>query len=185
MNNLADRITAALRILIGQPISNCWRAADMHIFEFGPRRQTTNHKGEPIEVSDLRLHVQCRWRFVDADRILFGRDDLLYPADTSIPHDEFDWGQQESVADVLRRRWFDQHGEAAPVVTSVQGERYGGFRIELSSGFALETFPCDSRRGEHSEHWRLIINDSPDSNHFVVCGYGIEGVDEQVHDDED
>lgn len=178
MGNLADQITAALSVLIEQPFSGCNRAADMHMFRFGPWRKKTNRKGELTEVTPLCLSVQCRWRVVDQDRILFGRDDLLYPADESISLDDFDCDKQQSRADRLRREWFDQHQTAPPVVTKVRGDRYGGFRIELSGGFALESFPCDSRRGEYSEHWRLMRHEPPDSKHFVVCGHGIEGDDD-------
>src|SRR4051812_48044105 len=137
MGNLADKITAALGILIEQPLSGCNRAADMHMFRFGPWRKRTNRKGELIDVTDHCLSVQCRWRLLDPDRILFGRDDLLYPADEAISLDDFDWDQQESRVDRLRREWFDQQQTVPPVVTSVQGDLYGGFRIELSGGFAL------------------------------------------------
>jgi hypothetical protein len=173
MEPLADRITSELSVLVGQPIGDCWRGADMHIFEFGPRRQTRNRKGDLVEVSDLKLHIQCRWRFVDGRSILFGRDDLNYPADDSIPVEQFDWDKADSVLDVARRSWFEKHRGSLPVVREVRGDAYGGFRIALAGGYALECFPCDSQRGEYSEHWRLLGH-RPDGSHFVVTGDGVE-----------
>lgn len=173
MESLADRITSELQVLIGQPIGDCWRAANMQVFEFGPRRQRQNRKGEVVEVSDIRLHIQCRWRFMDTQSILFGRDDLNYPADETTPPEQFDWDKADSVLDVAQREWFDKHRPLRPMVQEVQGDAYGGFRIALAGGFALECFPCDSRRGEYSEHWRLLGHRA-DGSHFVVTGDGIE-----------
>src|SRR6266571_2122201 len=171
VSNLADRITAELRVLIGQPMSDCWRAINMQIFEFGQQRPTVNRKGQDIEVADLKLHVQCRWRLVDGATIVFGRDDLDYPADESISLDDFDWDKQKAVLDVTQRRWFESHKASPPKVTDVRGDAYGGFQIRLEGAFALEAFPCDSRRGEHSERWRLFGHRA-DGSHFVVQGYG-------------
>jgi hypothetical protein len=172
MEALADRITSELGALIGQPIGDCWRAANMQIFEFGPRHQRLNRKRQMVEVSDIKLHIECRWRFVDDRSILFGRDDLLYPADEQIPWDQFDWDKDKSVLDVTQRAWFEKRRPSLPVVDDVLGDRYGGFRLSLAGGFALECFPCDSRRGQYSELWRLFGH-RPDGSHFVVTGDGI------------
>jgi hypothetical protein len=173
VNTVADRITAELGALVGQLLGDCWRAADMQVFGFGPRHRIFNRMGE-IEVCGLRLHVQCRWRLVDAGKIAFGRDDLNYPADESVSAEDFDWDKQDSALDVAQRQWFAWHRAAPPRVEAVHGDAYGGFRVCLEGGAALEAFPCDSRRGEYSEHWRLIGHRA-DGSHFVVTGDGVEG----------
>jgi len=173
MNSLNDAVTAELQCLVGEPITDCWRAANMQIFGFGPRRPQLNRKGESIEAGDICLHIQCRWRFVDSNEILFARDDLGYPADPSIACEDFDWDKQESVLDARQKAWFRSHGENPPRVLNVAGDCYGGFRIELEGGVALECIPCDSRRGEYSEHWRLLGHRA-DGSHFVVTGDGVE-----------
>jgi hypothetical protein len=173
VSTLADRITAELSSLVGQPISDCWRAADMAIFDFGPMRRIVNRAGVPVSVADLHLHLQCPWRFIDPARILFGRDDLRRPADDSIPADAFDPNRHDTALDAARRRWFDDHRPSPPVVTAARGDPYGGFRIEIAGGFALEAFPCNSKRGEYSEHWRLLGH-RPDASHFVITGDGVE-----------
>ena len=154
-------------------MSDCWRVADMQIFEFGPRHKFVNRKGEQVVASDLRLHVQCRWRIVDAAGILFGRDDLLRPVDKSISFVDFDWDKDESVLDVVQRKWFAEHRTAPLHVASATGDIYGGFRIRLQQDVVLEAFPCDCDRGEYSEHWRLLGH-RPDGSHFVVSGCGVE-----------
>lgn len=173
MTTLADRITTELQVLIGEPMSDCWRAANMQIFEFGPRHKWVNRKGEEVEGGDLRLHVQCRWRIVDAARIVFGRDDLLRPADENVSLDDFDWDKDDSVLDVVKRDWFAQRRTAPLHVVNATGDIYGGFRITLEQDVVLEAFPCDSERGEYSEHWRLLGHRS-NGSHFVITGYGIE-----------
>src|SRR4030042_7067785 len=113
MSELAHHISVELRVLIGQRIVDCWRVANMAVFEFGPRQRIVNSKGEEVEVSELRLHVQCRWRMVDEAGILFGSDALNYPADENVPLEDFDWDKQDSVLDIRRREWFIQNRDRA------------------------------------------------------------------------
>ncbi len=174
MSKLADQITTELSLLLGQPIGGCWRAANMQIFEFGTRHLILNRKGEEIEVGDINLHVQCRWRMTDGTRIIFGRDDLNSPADATIPIEEFDWDKQLSVLDVMQKQWFKDHRDQPLKVVDACGDAYGGFRIALEGGFNLEAFPCDSCTDEYSQHWRLFGHRA-DGSHFVVTGYGVEG----------
>lgn len=174
MGTLADRISDELRVLVGQPISDGWRVANMQIFEFGPLRKRINRKGEEVESGELKLHIQCRWRMVDRTRILFARDDLLRPADESISLDDFDWDKQESKLDVVNRAWFAEHHTKPLCVISASGDDYGGFRLALEENVALEVFPCDSNRGEYSEHWRLLGH-RKDGSHFVIDGNGVLG----------
>jgi hypothetical protein len=174
MSALAARITAELRALIGQPMGGCWRAANMQIFEFGPRLRIVNRKGEDVETSDVCLHVQCRWRLVDVETIIFGSDDINYPADESVSLDEFDWDKHQSVLDAVQRQWFNQQRGSPLKVEDVRGDAYGGFKLEFEGGVALEAFPCDSRRSEYSEQWR-IFGHRVNRSHFVVTSFGVEG----------
>jgi hypothetical protein len=172
MHAISKQITAELAILIGQPLSECGRAADMHFFGFGPLQRSTNRQGEEIESSQIRLHIQSRWRLVGPAGILFGRDDLHRPADEALAESEFDWDQHESVLDAKQRNWVSEHSESPPKVVGVSGNRYGDLRIELEFGFALETFCCDSNRSDYSEQWRLFGHRA-DGSHFVVSGQSV------------
>jgi hypothetical protein len=173
MTTLADQITSELRVLIGKPISDCWRAANMQIFEFGPQNEFLNRKGDKVTAADIKLHVQCSWRLVDSERILFGSDDLYRPADQNISKDDFDWGKDDSILDVAQKAWFTDRKVAPLHVQNVSGDVYGGFQIMLEHTVVLEAFPFDSDRGEYSEHWRLLGH-RPDGSHFVITGYGVE-----------
>lgn len=173
---LAERINTELGALLGQQFIECSRAANMQMFGFGPRHPKVNRRGEAIEVCQFALHIQCRWRLVDAAKIVFGSDDLHYPADDAIPWDEFDWDKNPSVLDVVQREWFAQRMLVPLKVVNVCGDKYGGFRVQLDGDFALEAFPCYSRRGENSEHWRLFGH-RDDGSHFVITADGALGDD--------
>jgi hypothetical protein len=164
-SKLADQITRELQFIVGQPLGDCWRAANMQIFGFGQRVQ-------PHEPVPIRLHVQCRWRFVDQQRIIFARDDINAPADETIDPEEFDWDREESLLDAKSKEWFAERSSRIKVIRAA-GDVYGGFRIDFEKGFALEAMPCDSNFGEYSEHWR-IFGHRGDESHFVITGYGVE-----------
>ena len=51
VNKLADRITAELQVLVGEVLSDCWRAADMLVFGFGPTREIVNRRGEKVQAA--------------------------------------------------------------------------------------------------------------------------------------
>lgn len=141
----------------------------MQVFGFGPLQRSTNRQGEDIESSQIRLHIQSRWRLVGRVGVLFGRDDLHRPADESLTENQFDWDQQESALDVRQRTWLSEHTESPLKVISTSGNRYGDLRIELEFGFAIETFCCDSNRSDYSEQWRLFGHRA-DGTHFVIRG---------------
>jgi hypothetical protein len=172
MPSLADRITAQLQVLVGQPVGDCWRAADMIVFEFGPRRRITNRRGEEIEVGDVRLHIQCPWRLVSPSSLHFGRADVFVPvpvfaAPGPRTAEAADGGtiDGETRLDRLRRVWNDRHVDAGLRVETACGDPYAGFRLEFTGGWALETFPTTA--ASSCEQWRLL---RADGAHFVVSG---------------
>lgn len=169
----AERINAELSVLVGEPIVDCWRAGNMQVFEFGAQTRVLNRNGVEVEAGDLRLHVQCRWRFTDPTAILFGCDHRWAPAETTAPAEEFDTGQHPSLLERLVRSWLKERREPPCRVVDMATDPYGGFRMTLEGGCALEVFPCHSGQSEHSEHWRLIGPRST-GQHFVVTGEGIE-----------
>lgn len=168
----APAIYDELSTLIGQPLNDCWRAANMQIFEFGPRIEKTTRTGETVLRSKYSIHIQCQWRFVKPDRILFGRDDLHYGLDPTVSDEEFDWDKHESALDVKSREWFSSL-QAPPRVCHVEADNYGGFRLAFDNDVALECLPCESREGESGELWRLL-GSREDGSHFVVGRGGIE-----------
>lgn len=170
ISDIAEQITRELSFLVGEPLADCLRAADMHIFRFGQERQIRNRKNELARVAPFGLHVQCRWRLVRGATILFGRDDLSVPADSRISFDEFDHDLHESILEVRRREWMKS--TSTPIVESALGDAVGGFKIKLSSSLAIECFPCHAH-GQNLELWRFLGHRA-DRSHFVVRTDGIE-----------
>jgi hypothetical protein len=165
---LARRITTELQSLIGLPLTEFRHITGMTVVGFGSLRTKRNFKGEEVSVRDFSLHLQCRWRLTDAERIVFGVDDMFRPADPNVPYDEFDHDEGRSQLDLRWDEWMAVE-QGKRHVTSCAGDPFGGFLIELEGGFSLESFPCDSWRGEYSEQWRLL---GP-QRHFVVNGRGV------------
>ena len=67
MTTLADRIAAELQVLVGEPISDCWRVANMPIFEFesglqnvAVRRCTLLARQETY-MADSESHLNRMW----------------------------------------------------------------------------------------------------------------------------
>src|SRR5262249_25646643 len=78
-----QQVIAALRQIIGLPLTAVRRAADMRTFQFGAMRLVDGGF-----VADFALHVQCPWRIEGADGIVTGRSDLWEPAEENTPFDE-------------------------------------------------------------------------------------------------
>ena len=62
--------------LIGKAMWTCRRASDMAMFHVGSRRHVRTFKGEPAEIGEYALHVQCPWRIVRNDSIVVASGDL-------------------------------------------------------------------------------------------------------------
>jgi hypothetical protein len=168
---MKEEIERSLAGLIGLPLWAAGRAADMAAFQFGGRLLVQNRKGEPTEVGEYALHVQCAWRLTDADGIVVASRDYYYPAgDPDVVPPNFDHDQPgANRRDERMEAFFSKCGNDFPVVKLVEADRLGGLRIFMSRAIDLEVFPNDSL-GE--EHWRFFRHFS--ESHFVVTGRGIE-----------
>jgi hypothetical protein len=167
MKTEIERATLSLN---GKALWRCLRAADMAMFDFGKRRASLDFWGNPREVGDLALHVQCAWRITQDDRVLVGSNDLYYPADydeNNARSPEFDWERDPNRRDKLLASMFE-NGTKEFLVQKVEVGLAGSLHIALSGNLFLEVFPNDSLTGEH---WRLFEPDK--KGHFVVTGSGI------------
>jgi len=172
----AKQIDAALSPLIGLPLWNSHRAADLQTFGFGePHRRTIRfgpRKGEEGEVHEYALHIQCAWRICGPTGIVVGSNDFNHRSGPDPFDTPDDWNRD--VANANRR---DQQIRAwlagVPyVVERASADVVGGFSMAFARGFTLDVFPDDSLDGEYSEHWRLL-RPGDTSSHFVVSGSGI------------
>jgi len=172
---MENRIEQALSVLVGLPLWDSGRAADLQWFHFGKSRTVITRKGTSKEVGDYALHVQCAWRILASDSIVVGSSDLYYPPGNPRDRpDDFDWEVPEGNRRDQRIRLFMQEHAAQPlVVTSVEADKVGSIRLSLTHGYSMEVFPDDSVNDEYSEHWRLF-QPSTETEHFVITGRGIE-----------
>jgi len=168
------QIEDALAPLIGLPLWDSGRAADLAWFALGERRTVKDFRGNPKEVGEYALHVQCAWRITQDDKVLVGRSDLYYPAGYSPEQDEipddFNWDVQgANRQDELIRDLFQGGGNQFRVL-GVEVGPAASFNIALERNLSLQVFPQDS---SSHEYWRLFrpYRDEP---HFVVSSRGIE-----------
>ena len=171
-STMKDEIERSLSSLIGLPLWAADRAADMEMFDFGDRRLVQNMRGEPLEVGQYALHVQCAWRLAGPRGIIVASCDRFYPAGDpdNIPPD-FAWDKAgANRRDERLTAFFAQCGDAFPVVQRIEADRLGGLRIVLSGDVTLDLFPDDSLE---NEHWRFFQPRSGEK-HFVVTGRGLD-----------
>ena len=143
---------------------------DLQAFGFGDRVEEPGH----VVASEYSLHIHCRWRVVRGASILVGSADVLWPPEGSeVSYRDFDYDGKRSRRDELLDT-FLLHGEAAHIVTSLEGASTGDARVALQDGCVLELWP-DHRSGVEGdgpfEHWRFFRRTD---DHFVVTASGIE-----------
>jgi hypothetical protein len=167
---MRDEAERALTPLIGLQLRAGHRAADMQMFQLGNLISVKSLRGEPREVGEYALHLQCAWRICGREGIVVGSGDLYRPNGDSedIPA-EFDWQKEnrrdQRLTDLLTT------GAAIPLrVERVSADEVGGFILDMNRGFRLQAFPAYSSR---NECWRRF-RPGDLSTHFVVTGRGIE-----------
>lgn len=160
-------VEQSLHLLIGQPLVNAGRAADMIWFSFGKEGKVIDSRGNQRSVGEFSLHVQCAWRFLGPDGILVGSNDIYSPAEKiSEPKTDFNWDVPgENRCDERIKQLFTDR-KSSLVVDEIHADFVGGFKILFGDGFALEVFPNSSCG---VEEWRLF---QPGANrpHFVLKG---------------
>jgi hypothetical protein len=160
--------------LVGMPLWDAGRAADLLWLAFGQRQTVQDFRGESREVGEYALHVQCAWRFVRDEKVVAGNRDLYYPRGYKDPKDEiprgFNWDVQGAnrCDEMLAGLFAD--GAKQYVVVRVQARHAGELALLLEGGLTLQIFPNDSLVGEH---WRLFRPGS-DAPHWVYAGNGLE-----------
>jgi hypothetical protein len=164
----AEQVREAALQLLGMPLGETWRAANMQIFEFGPGREGTNRRGQLIRLPDWALHVQCAWRLLCGGALFVGSADLQYPADREAdPLKEFDWDNEPDRRSAILLNVIN--GTTRLAVREVDLLEAGTLDLTLSDSYRLQVFP-DSSYPE-TEHWRLL---SPawGGEHYVCSSNG-------------
>ena len=169
---MKEEIERATRVLVGLPLLPPGRAANMMMFGFGKTVTEINRHGNPVEVPEYSLHVQCHWRLVGhqpTPRIVVGSRDVYSPADPSIDAEDenFHWDEPWANLCDWRVKSFMEECKSRPlVVESIEADEIGSLRICFTGGFVLDLFPDTSNHDGYDEHWRLLS--APNQPHFVV-----------------
>jgi len=172
--SIQHQVESVTAPLVGMPLWDAGRAADLLWLAFGHRRTIQDFQGKPREVGEYALHVQCAWRFVQDETVLAGNRDFYYPRGYKDPKDEiprgFNWDVQGAnrCDEALAALFAD--GARQYVVMRVQPGQAGELALLLEGGLTLQIFPNDSLVGEH---WRLFRPGS-DAPHWVYIGNGLE-----------
>lgn len=175
-NPLRRVIEHHLSKIVGLPLAQISEAGGIWMFDFG---SLVRIPGKNAWRSDWTLHVQCPWRIVSRNGILVGCDDRWlnveeatsssYP--TTTPNSWSDSLGCAIVARFLGKPEADKEegalrGDRNELIRAV-ADRFGGVRLSLSGGHAIEIVPAASR----SEQWRFFRAGDIKS-HFVV-GAGV------------
>ena len=149
---MQTQIEQTLEVLIGLPLWDGRRAADLQSFHFGDRHTVVDRKGQPCEVGTYALHLQCAWRIVGPSGIVVASRDKFYPTgDRPLEdaYDDFEWDKPgANRCDERMEAFFEQHSTAPLLVESVRADAVGGVWMRLGSDHMLEVFPDDSLEGE-------------------------------------
>jgi hypothetical protein len=184
-----ERVGRELDKLVGLDLAGAGRAADMRMFDFGPRRpKTSRHRPErpAVMVGEFALHIQCPWRVEGPGGIVTGRADLWEPLAGCKGHDlegyqRYDYDQEPNVQDLRVAEWLgdpdavEQRRVPAArrklVVLAVRATPCCGAEIDLTDGYRLTLFPD----GSVGEDWRIFRPHEKDGPHFVVSGGRVDG----------
>lgn len=172
---MKEEVEKTLRVLIGLPLRDSGRSADLQWFDFGSNLTTVSTRnGETKTVGEYVIDTECAWHIAGPNGIIVGSRDRLYPAGEDPYKDllEFDWDKTgANRCDEKIKKLFEERKNKPLFVQSLEANNWGGVKINLSENYTFEIFPDDSLGGEY---WRFY-EPSKSSRHFVVTGQGIEG----------
>jgi hypothetical protein len=159
---LQEEVETTLQPLLGQPLSDMWRAAGMQIFEIGVQRPCKNRRGQEITRADWSLHVSCCWY------IMGPKGDIVSSSD---------FGPDGSRRDEQAKPFYGMLGDPALTIITLQSDGYGGINLGMSGGYNLAIWPPweneADREGQETdeEQWRLLSRHS-NMRHFVILAHG-------------
>ena len=143
---MKQQIEAALRPLIGQPLSNMWRPI-WQTFEFGEQRPFINSKGKAVTRADyaLDVHSPCTWRIIGPEGLIAGSGDYdQYDPETGEKVPAFNFDEPDMTPrDRRASAFFNLLADAPPIVETIEVDEIGGIRFQLTEGYVVEIIPDD------------------------------------------
>jgi hypothetical protein len=153
-----DETEIVLRPLIGQRLSDMWRAAGMQLFEIGVQRPFKNRKGKDVTKADWSFHVDCCWSITGQEGEIVSSDDF---------------GPDATRRDENAKPFYRMLGDPALTITSIRADNEGGVRIQMSGAYVLDIWPCWEDAEPDDEYWRFLPKDE-NRGHFVMTASGIQ-----------
>jgi hypothetical protein len=150
-------IERAVAPLVGLPRWGPARESNMLALQFGERQPAPTRADPGREVGAYTLQVYCAWRLTRADALVAGSADLFTPADPDEDLETFDYEAPGATWWDVRWKGYVDGAASAPTVMAIAADAFGGLRMTLSDGAALEVFP-NSAPAEHfeTEFWNLV-----------------------------
>lgn len=166
VSTLQEAVQQGLSRLVGLQLSAVNYAGNVRLFHFGQLSPPPDRCGR------YAIHVQCPWRLETQETILTGLAEWYIPANEEDTDDDWDPARGGSLQDsTLRTLMGDVDSPEGSIVnrteqflvSHVEADAYGGFRIGFKAGMGLTVFPTTNR----GEQWRLFQPHS-DARHLVV-----------------
>ena len=157
----------ALAVLAGEPFWHIGRAADLVWLGFGPRQRVRTRTGGSKVVGRFALHLQCPWRITGRSVMVVGSQDLYLPPASAAKRRGWRWDKGPTMFDERVQTYLAESAAPLALVRSIASDRWGGFRLSMTRGLALEVFPADTEDGEYAEWWRLF-RPGTNSRHIVI-----------------
>jgi hypothetical protein len=161
--NIKEQIEEELKELLGQPLIEIGRAANLLWLSFGEKITVIDRNGHEKVKSKFSLNIQCSWRLIKENRIIVASKDIYLPRTNSKERD-FDWDNVGANRFDEKIEEFKKQEMLNIVVSKISADEYGGVKLHFKTGEVLDVFPDDSLE---DEFWRLIIS-GKESKHFVV-----------------
>jgi hypothetical protein len=165
-HNLAREIEKALAGIVGLKLSLATNTGNMRRFHFGDLERY----GRGIS-GQYALHLACPWRLERGTVLVTGSGDYYLPANEHVAFDADANGGRDSLQDKKLLEVLQGHDSALDVllnetdqliVAAIEGDSFGGIRIDLSGNYRLQIFPSSSR----GQLWRFLPPDP--EKHLVV-----------------
>jgi hypothetical protein len=173
---LDELVLQVLETLVGEPLLELGRAADMMWMGFGDVVLAPTRVDPDRRLARHRLHVSCPLRLDSAAAVLVASSDIYRrPCEPHSSARFADWDKPgANLFDALVATYWRANEPGSVRVDRISADSFGGLELRLSGDQVIRIFP--SRSGA-DEHWRYFQINS-DHDHFVV----LPGTDEPIAD---
>jgi len=171
---ISEKALEYIKLLIGEPLYGICREADMGDIGFGMPITVKNHRGVERIKSSFALHLQCPFRIVSKDKIIFTAYDIyLDYSGEWMP--EMSWDVLgKNLYDKRTKEWFESNPSLK--VENVEMSMQGDLKVIFNNGDKLEVFVNHSTDDECWRFFEMCSYEDYKSGiaheHLVISGLG-------------